>query len=99
MKRYFACLYFESHVDDESNALPLTEESVRLVIADDESRACEKAEEFGKMTEHEYLNEEGSKVSWRFVRVVDVQEFCEEEFDDGVEVYSRLNRGQDSDIF
>ncbi len=92
MTQYFACLLFESDVDDESAISSLTEESIRLIVADDEEAARKKAEVLGRESEHQYLNEEGSTVSWRFLRVVDVQEFCQANIVDGVEVYSRLIR-------
>ena len=98
MNRYFACLLFESHVSDGRDDPRLTDESIRLVIADDEIAAREKAEAFGKESEHEYLNEDGARVAWRLVCVVDVQEFCDEAIDDGVEVYSRLNWQQSTDL-
>lgn len=91
MNRYFVCLLFESHVNDGCDLPPLTEESIRLVIAPDGNAAREKAESLGRQSEHDYLNEDGARVSWKFVSVVDVQEFCEDEIYDGVEVYSRLN--------
>lgn len=94
MNRYFVCLLFESHVDDSRDVPTLTEESIRLVVADDEDSARYKAEELGKESEHSYSNEDGDTVSWRFIRVVDVQQFCEDEIDDGTEVYSRLDRNE-----
>lgn len=97
MNRYFACLLFESEVDDGSDLPPLVEESVRLVFAEDESAARLKAGRFGKEAEHDYLNDDGARVTWRFVRVLDVQEFCEQDFCDGVEVYGRLERRSPTD--
>ena len=91
MKRYFVCLLFDSQVDDDSETSKLTEESIRLVIAADENEALEKAQAFGRESEHEYFNDTGARVSWRFIRIVDVQEYCEDEIEDGSEVYSRLN--------
>ncbi len=89
---YFACLLFDSHVEDESGIAPLRDESIRLIVAKDEDDARRKAEELGKELEHDYENEDGSRVWWRFVSLIDIQEFCEDELADGVEVYSRLNR-------
>lgn len=91
MSRFFVCLLFESEIENDSSAESLTDESIRLVIADDADAAAARAESLGQQSEHDDLNEQGERVFWRFISVVDVQEFCEDEFTDGVEVYSRLN--------
>lgn len=92
MNKYFACILFESFVADECNVAPLCEESIRLIIAQDENAARIKAEMVGRASEHSYLNEEGARVEWRIVSVFDIQEFCEDEIAAGVEVYSRFFR-------
>lgn len=91
MRRFFACLQFESQIENDPNDEALVDESIRLVIANDEDGALARAESLGRELEHEYLNEQGERVFWRFISVVDVQKFCEDELADGVEVYSRLN--------
>ena len=68
----------------------LTEDSIRLVLAEDESAAMAKSTRLGKEAEHDYRNEDGARVSWPFVSVIDVQEFCADDFHHRVEVYSRF---------
>jgi len=91
MRLYFACLLFESSIDDDLDPASLTDESIRLIHADDEETALEKAYLLGTSSEHSYDNDAGARVSWKFVRVVDVQEYVEEDLYDGAEVYSRIN--------
>ncbi len=79
----------DGKVDDE----PFTEETIRFVLAEDESEARRKAEDFCRASEHSFRNEDGETVSWHFLKVEHVREFVGDEIVDGVEVYSRFNRG------
>jgi hypothetical protein len=86
---FAAKLLFESSVRDDDDRV-LQEESIRLIQADDETQAHAKASELGAAQEHQYPNERGEKVHWRFVGVVEVQDLCEDSISDGTEVYSTL---------
>jgi len=92
MNQYFVCILFESHIDGAGEEDALSEESIRFVVANNYDEAREKAARFGRAAEHSYLNNDGERVSWKFVSVMDVQEFCDAKIDDGTEVYSRLNK-------
>ncbi len=86
-----ARILYKSHVDAKaSDGRTLCEESVRVLLAEDEDSALEKAERIGKENEHEYTNEAGELVRWRFVKVLEIQDLSARELADGVEVYSRL---------
>jgi len=65
---------------------------VRILLADSENHAREKAVEIGRRGEHSYLNDDGETVLWKFREVEDVQDLCEESLSDGVEVFSRMWR-------
>jgi hypothetical protein len=93
MNRWFAALLtFEAEVDGVPNDDRLCEASVRLVEAADLEAAQEKARRLGRESEHVYLNENGERVTWRFDKLIDVQEVGEGPLVDGVEVLSRLYR-------
>jgi hypothetical protein len=94
---FAAKLLFESSVPDDGRVLQ--EESIRLIQAADEAQAQSKACLLGPSEEHEYLNEHGETVRWRFVSVLEVQDLCEENVCDGMEVFSTLKWriGSDSD--
>lgn len=87
---FSAQLRFRSKICDASCHDPLCEESIRLIEAETETVAWAKAAALGQASEHTYENDQGELVQWVFVRVVEVQDLCEDEIKDGVEVFSRL---------
>jgi len=90
---YSAMIIYESEVEGTPGTpdpLTIREESIRIFRAESESTAWKKAEEVGQQNEHSYKNEQGELVTWRFVRVVEVQDLCEVQLADGVEVFSRM---------
>lgn len=87
---YSAMIIYETEVEGPPDPSPIREESIRVIRADSEPLAWKKAEEVGRQNEHSYKNDRGELVSWRFVQVVEVQDLCEEELTDGVEVFSRM---------
>ena len=89
---FSARLLYRSTVDDSSEVPPLYEESIILINAESEAAACAEAERIAYSREHSYPNPEGKEVRWKFVRVLESQDLCEEELFSGVEVYSRLIR-------
>ena len=89
---YSARLLFEAEVEGEGSGDPLCEESIRLVEADDEDDAQRRAAEVGLEAQHEYLNEDGRTVRWRFRRVLEIQDLCEPKIEHGIEVFSKMFR-------
>jgi len=89
---FSAKLLFQSNVDDGQNLSPLYEESIRLIEADTEDEARSKSEQLGKNEEHDYKNESGHTVKWNFVEVMEIQDLCESNIYDGMEVFSTLQR-------
>lgn len=87
---YSAMIIYECEIAGTSEARPLREESIRIVRAASEAAALAAAHEVGRQNAHSYTNERGEVVSWRLVRVVDVQDLCEDELGHGVEVFSRM---------
>ena len=92
MPWFSARLLFECDVDDGQKEDRLCDESIRLIEAEDETDAEKKTQELGEEREHDYKNEAGATVRWRFVEVLEIQDLCEPEIGHGVEVYSRLFR-------
>jgi uncharacterized protein DUF4288 len=91
---FSARLLYRSIVDDSSDVPPLYEESIILIDAENEEAARAEAERIAVSREHSYPNAEGKLVRWKFVRVLESQDLCEEELSSGVEVYSRLFRSE-----
>ena len=89
---YSAKLLFECLVNGVRHHDGLCEESVRIFRSDNEVAARLRAAEIGGDAEHWYLNEVGERVEWKLVSVVDVQDLCEQDVSDGMEVFSLLYR-------
>lgn len=93
MKTWHAAkILFEARVDNRASADALREESIRVFLSDGLDRARLRAEELGRAAEHEYQNEYGELVRWTFVEVLEVQDLCAFELQDGAEVFSVLTR-------
>jgi hypothetical protein len=88
---FAASLLFKSQRDDSSAEDPLWEEQIVLFEAENESKAAEKANQYGASTEHEYRNQNGQLVRWSFKQV---ERICKVEaaFKDGTEIFSRFLR-------
>lgn len=87
---FSAKLIFKSSVDDGTDLPSLCEESIRLIEANNEKEALEKSNQLGASEAHEYKNDLGNTVKWRFVKVTEIQDLCEQSIYDGMEVYSKL---------
>ena len=88
---YSARLVFETEAHEGSTEV-LREDSIRLITANSIDEATSKANVLGKSEQAEYLNHQNEIVRWRFVQVLEVQDLCEAEICDGMEVYSYLLR-------
>jgi hypothetical protein len=96
MKTWYAArVRFESTVGDGPNPRPLYEESIRIILGESIEDATARAEAIGRAAEHEYPNEAGEVVRWVFASVLEVQDLCESELQDGMEVFSTLFRGDE----
>jgi hypothetical protein len=75
-------------VSDSPPSDDVYEESVFLVIADDDEGAAERAREL--CLQHSYRNVYGELATWRLDRVFEPFQIWDFELADGLEVYSRL---------
>lgn len=87
---YSAKLLFEAEVEGGASGDLMCEESIRLIEAEDEMDAQRRAAEVGAQAQHEYLNDEGHAVRWRFRRVLEIQDLCESQIAHGMEVFSKM---------
>lgn len=74
--------------DDVENNL--YEKNIFLIDVNDTQDASEKAEQTALSFEHQYKNFEGRDVSWKFVKVLEIQDLSQKDLYDGVEVFFRL---------
>lgn len=94
-------LLFVSDIEGAVNDERLCEESIVVVKAADEESARLAAERVAVTNESEYPNDQGEKVRWRFVRVLEIQDLCEATLTHGAEVWSKMfyeSQTRDPDI-
>ena len=89
---FSVAILYEAMINKHAYPHSLRECSVRILVADSEEAAWRRAEEIGRKGEHSYENEDGEMVLWKFRKVMDVQDLCEESLSDGAEVFSRMWR-------
>jgi hypothetical protein len=94
---YAVKMLFATEIDNAESPRPLFEKSIRLFEASSEAEAIQKAVITGKTARLTYENDQGERVSWKFVRLVEVQDLCETTLYDGVEVFSELSWSDDSE--
>lgn len=90
MKWYAAQLFFKSQISDDETEPILCDEQIRLIQAEDEGQAIQKACQLGETTHHDYLNVYGQTVQWVFLGLGGVEELSESSLQDGLQVHSRL---------
>jgi len=90
-KWFVAEAIFEATVHAEKAAgHRLTEDLLFLVQAVDHPSAVTSAEVIARRKEHSYDNENGHRVTWAFVRLVEVTEMIDQQFEQGAELKSTM---------
>ena len=95
MTWYSARILYETEIAGKPDD-GIREESIRVLLAGSQDEALSKAKKIGRENEVSYNNDAGENVTWRFRRVLEVQDLCEETLYDGVEVFSTLARIEES---
>ena len=88
MKWYLAKLVFRI-ICGEGNHTPQFDEQLRLLFAENEMHAFQKARILGDKEEDNFLNNEQKPVHWKFIDVSELHPL--NELIDGAEIYSRIN--------
>jgi len=96
MKWYLAKLVYRIICGDGSHT-PQFDEQLRLVHADDELHAFQKARSLGEKEQDNFLNASSKPVHWKFIDVPEV--YLLNGLIDGAEMYSRIREEEDADIF
>lgn len=76
---------------------PQFEKQLRLIEADDETTAFEKASSIGKAEQVSFLNNQEQLVQWKFINVSELYKLSE--LIDGAELYSRIQEVDNADQF
>lgn len=95
MTWYSARILYETEIDGRPDVDGIREESIRVLRAESAEAALSKARKIGRLNETTYQNHAGENVTWRFRRVLEVQDLCEHALREGVEVFSVLSPGED----
>jgi uncharacterized protein DUF4288 len=85
---YAAVLVFRGTTGPDSGDERIAERQLRLIRASGADGAYERALQLGHEAEHEYMNDAGEKVRWRFVGLAELSEITDAELRDGSEVLS-----------
>jgi len=93
---FTASLLFKAEHLGVSNYTPLWEELVILFQAISESDAEAKAAAYGQSHQHEYTNDEGTLIRWRFQKVERVCAIESTTLEDGTELFSRFLRDSEA---
>lgn len=96
MKWYLAKLIYRI-VCGDGNHTPQFDEQLRLVLADDELHAFQKARSMGEKEQDNFLNAQMKPVHWKFIDVPEVYPLSG--LIDGAEMYSRIREEEDADIY
>ena len=87
MKWYLAKLVFRI-ICGEGNHTPQFDEQLRLLFAENELHAFQKARIIGDSEEDNFLNNDQKPVRWKFIDVSELHSL--NELVDGAEIYSRI---------
>jgi len=96
MKWYLAKIVYRILCGDGSHA-PQFDEQLRLIKADDDLHAFQKARLIGEREEDNFLNNIQKPVHWQFIDVSEIHEL--NDLADGAEMYSRIKEEEDADIY
>lgn len=96
MKWYLAKLVYRIICGD-GNHTPQFDEQLRLLHAEDEFHAFQKARTLGHKEQDSFLNHINKPVLWKFIDVSDIQPVTQ--MTDGAEIYSRISEEDDADAY
>lgn len=73
------------------------DEQLRLISADDEQHAFEKASHIGLQNQDRFLNNQSQPVQWQFIDVAEINLI--NELTDGAELYYQIHEAPDADLY
>jgi hypothetical protein len=76
---------------------PQFDEQLRLIQAENDEHAWEKALILGKNEEEVFVNEHQVLVQWQFVNIAELSPIVN--FTDGIELYSRIEEPENADNY
>lgn len=96
MKWYLAKIVYRI-ICGEGNHTPQFDEQLRLVFAEDDLHAFQKARITGETEEDNFLNNDQKPVHWKFIDVAELHPLTD--LIDGAELYSRITEEENAEIY
>lgn len=96
MKWYLVKLVYQIICGDGSHT-PQFDEQLRIIRAEDDLHAFQKARRVGEKEQDSFLNAVQKPVKWKFIDVTEMNVL--NEFVDCAEMYSRIKEEDDAEIF
>ena len=88
MNWYIAKIVFRI-ITGDGNHTPQFDEQLRLIHANNEEDAFEKAQQLGREEEDSFMNQKNQTVQWTFINIPELNKLPS--LSDGIEIYSRVN--------
>src|SRR6476620_96612 len=88
MNWYIAKIVFRI-ITGDGNHMPQFDEQLRLINANNEEEAIEKAQLLGHEEEDSFMNQKNQTVKWTFINIPELNRLPS--LSDGIEIYSRVN--------
>jgi hypothetical protein len=73
------------------------DEQLRLINANDERHAFEKASTIGQNNQDSFMNNNKQTVRWQFIDVAEINPVSK--LEDGTELYYQINEAPDADLY
>jgi hypothetical protein len=96
MQWYIAKIIFRI-VCGQGNHTPQFDEQVRIVAAQNDQYAFNKAREIGRQESTSFYNHDQQLVEWKFIDVTELYKMTE--LIDGAELFSRIHETDDADNY
>lgn len=96
MNWYVAKIVFQI-ISGEGDHQPQFDEQLRLVSADNERQAFEKACNMGRQNQDRFVNVKKQTVQWQFIDVAELNPVSE--LTDGAELYYNIHEEADAELY
>lgn len=96
MKWWLAKLVYQI-VCGDGNHTAQFDEQLRVILAEDEFHAFQKARSIGEKEQDDFLNAQFKPVQWKFIDVPEI--YSMNALLDGAEMYSRIREEENADIY
>jgi len=96
MNWYTAKIVFRI-ISGEGNHEPQFDEQLRLISADSDKQAFEKAHKLGLICQDSFMNNQKQPVRWEFIDVPEINQLSE--LGDGTELYYQIHEPENAETY